>query len=108
MIIVGQRYRTKKRLNVMFWWWLDTIAILEDYSDGAEGELGAGECLTVAEMLEDNPHRVLCDLDNPKPFKKRVLPPFYHTWTFRLGGHVVGFQVEIPADVLATDCELLP
>jgi hypothetical protein len=108
MICVGQRYRTKKRLDVMFWWLIDTIAILDDYSDGAEGELGAGECLTVAAILEEEPQRVRCELDNPKPVIRRVLPPFYRSWGFRLGGRVVGFQVEIPADVVATDCDRLP
>ena len=105
MIEIGKRYRTKDPLNVLCWWWLDTIAILDDYSDGGEAILAAGECFKIVEIPTEEPHRILCEPDNPKPLKKQALPPFCQTLTFKLGGRIVDFRIEVADDDIEKRCE---
>ena len=69
----GDRFRTRESLNVICWWWYDTVAILDDYSDNCEAVLPAGESFTIEQIPDNDPARVLCRLDNARILKSKLI-----------------------------------
>jgi hypothetical protein len=107
MLKVGQRFRTLSSIRVVCWWWYDTVAILEDYSDCAEATIDAGTCFTIAQIPEKEPDRTLCQIENEAELKLRVLPEYCrkrHWWDLSKP-KCVSFGVEIAASVIETECE---
>ena len=74
MVSVGHRYRSREPLSVTCWWELDTVAILDDYSECCEAALPVGESFTVIEIAESDPSQVLCKLDREKGLKNQLIP----------------------------------
>ena len=70
----GQRFRTLEPIDVICWWWYDTVAILEDYSDRCEAVLPAGEAFTVREILPGEPESFFCDLGRARKLKRLLIP----------------------------------
>lgn len=105
---VGQRYLATDRIRVVCWRWWDTAAILEDYSDCAESEIGPGTRFEVIEIPPGNPSRVLAKLDRPNELKAQLLPKWYRWWWNRfLIGRCVDFRVEIAAAEIESKCSLI-
>jgi hypothetical protein len=107
MLAVGQRYRTREPLNIVCWWWYDTAAILDDYSDSCESVLPAGEAFTVRQIPDEAPDRILCDLDYAKRLK-RLLIPKGRQIKILLGCYPTPYQVEISRADIESKCEALP
>ena len=74
LIETGERRVTTDEIFVCYWWWYDTVAILDEYFDSHEGVLPANEEVFVSQYDKEN-HRVLCDLKNHRKLEKTQLPP---------------------------------
>ncbi len=70
-LTIGACYRSREPVSVVFRWWYDTVAILDEYDDAEEGILPAGEKVTVVEVAQDA-QRVLCVLENAKEIEKTL------------------------------------
>lgn len=70
---VGWQYVAKAPVKVLYRWWYDTVAILDEYDDAEEGILPEGELITVVEVAQEA-QRVLCDLANARRLRSRQLP----------------------------------
>ena len=64
---------TRDDIPVLFQWWYDTVAILDDYFDSEEGILPAGTVVREVER-DAGRGRVLCDLEDPRAIEKTQLP----------------------------------
>lgn len=102
---IAPRYRTKEPLNVICWWWYDTVTILPDYSDCAEATLNRGTVFTVRERVNDDPARLLCVMDDPHDLVAQVIPAEHRTWRGWFVGRAVGFCVELSRARLEQSCE---
>lgn len=102
--VVGQTYRAREALPVTCWWWIDTVAILDDYSMNCPGTLPAGECFTVTEISEKEQRRILCLPQRMRELKSTLFPPAARKWLFP---RCIGHQIEIPAEIILAKCDLI-
>lgn len=110
MLKTGTQYRTLTSVPVICWWYYDTVAILDDYSDCAPATLEAGTRFTIMEIPEKEPSRINCKVENDSELKRRVLPKDCqkrHWWSLPLMA-CVSFQVEIAAEVIEAQCAVIP
>ena len=71
MVATGERYRTIDSVPVTVWWELDTVAILDDYSESCVGELPVGEVIEV-EDVQDN--RIFCRAERERSLRDKLIP----------------------------------
>jgi len=104
-IKVGQRFRNRIPLDVYIWWWYDTAAILDDYSDHCSAQLPAGEEFIVSQIPDEAPTRVLCDLLRAKELKERMVPPGRQIKSAYCSP--TDYAVEIDAEQIVANCDCL-
>ena len=66
-------YRSNGTMPVLYVWWYDTVAILDDYSDSYGSDLPAGEEFTIMEG-DENGVEFYCRPRRSRRLRKRVLP----------------------------------
>jgi|ERR1043165_8767972 hypothetical protein len=103
---VGDRYRTTESLPVICWWWYDTVAILDDYSDCCDAVLPTNVIFTIDQTAEGDPTRFLCKLDHAKQLKPNLIPKGRQIRLF-LGCRPTEYLVEINASQLTESCVAL-
>jgi len=70
---IGEKRLICEQIRVIYRWWYDTLAILDDYSDAEDGVLPAG-CIVTAAQFSPDAQSVLCDLENAQHLEKMQLP----------------------------------
>lgn len=101
----GEQYRTIEAIPVIVWWEIDTVAILEDYSECCDGELSAGELFTVRQVaVTDGATRIACELARERELLDSLIPRKRqnHLLLKRLP---TPYYVEIRATDLEESCE---
>ena len=104
MAEAGDRFRSCQPLSVICRWWYDTVAILDDYSDGCEATLPAGESFTVEEVSESAPDRLLCRLDRERELKPQLIPKGRQVRAF-LFCTPTPYRVELTSRQIEEGCE---
>ena len=104
-IKIGQRFRNREPLDVFCWWWYDTVAILDDYSDHCSARLPSGEEFTVTEIPGDELTRVLCDLKRAKELQEELIPKGRQINSAFCSS--TQYTVEIDATHILTRCDQL-
>ena len=82
-------------LQVTCLWYLDTVAILEDYTESCESTLPAGEELEVFHVMQDESEPVQCSVPNHKSLLRRMIP-----WNRR--NRILCLPLPTPFDVLVS------
>jgi len=100
----GDKFRSREPIPVTCWWWYDTAAILDDYSDCCAGVLPSGEAFTVDQVSEIDANRVLCVLDRAEALKPRLIPKGRQVRVF-LFCSPTRYTVELTLDQIAQMCE---
>ena len=100
MIEIGQRCRSTIPLSVECLWCLDTIAILDDYSEFCRSTLPAGEELVVYVIPDDESLSVQCRLPNHKAMLKQMIPK-------KRRNRILWFELPTPFDVLVSRGDLV-
>jgi len=101
---LGQVYRSREPLSVTCWWWIDTVAILDDYSMNCPGTLPAGECFTITEVSDAEPRRILCTPQRLRDLKPTLFPKAARKWLFP---RCLGHQIEISTEAILSKCDLI-
>jgi hypothetical protein len=74
MAVSGEKYRTTRPTPVVVWRELDTLAILDDYSEMHAAVLPAGESFTVMEVVAGDRKSALCELDRERELLDLFVP----------------------------------
>jgi hypothetical protein len=106
MAAIGDRYRTVLPISVVVRWELDTVAILDDYSESLNAELPAGETLDVVEIADAPHNSTLCNLDRERELIDLFVPRDRQNRFLGLR-LPTPYRVEIKLDDLVTRCAQL-
>ena len=106
MIEKGQKYLSTSSFNVECIWYLDTVAILDDYTETCAATLPAASELVVHHVLDDESQPVQCLVPNHKALLKEMIPK-------KRRNRILCFEIGTPFDVLISrrdlhdNCKLL-
>jgi hypothetical protein len=96
---IGQVFRARVALPVTCWWWLNTVAILDDYAECAEGSFPAGESFVITQIPAKQPHRVLCRPLRARELKSVMFP------SRALEAIMFDHQIEVIGEITQSKCE---